>query len=156
MIKEKKSRFKRTKEQQILEFIGPKIDWFLFLESLTQFNYPPLRKWSVNILSKPSWWMNSNHQGIMSSAIEYWSTRLCKNIVRLQYFSSPFYLFAIIDSFIMWTLQLHDVNIAPWWWSEIGEKLPCCNCNCTKVREKLVRKSYEASMGPLTLRQWNG
>ena len=54
----------------------------------------------------------------------------------------------------MWTLQLYDVNIAPWWWSEIGEKLPYCNCNCTKVREKLVRKSYETSMGPLTLRHF--
>ena len=111
MIKEKKSRFKRTKEQQILEFIGPKIACFLFLESLAQFNYPPLRKWSVNILSKPSWWMNSNHQGIMSSAIEYWSTRLCKNIVRLQYFSSPFYLSVIIDSFIMCSLQVYIYHI---------------------------------------------
>ena len=137
MIKEKKSRFKRTKEQQILEFIGPKIACFLFLESLAQFNYPPLRKWSVNTLSKPSWWMNSNHQGIMSSAIEYWSTRLCKNIVRLQYFSSPFYLSVIIDSFIMCSLQLHDVIIALWWWSVIGEKLPCCNCNCTKLGKNL-------------------
>ena len=81
--------------------------------------------------------MNSNHQGIMSSAIEYWSTRLCKNIVRLQYFSSPFYLSVIIDSFIMCSLQLHDVIIALWWWSVIGEKLPCCNCNCTKLGKNL-------------------
>ena len=44
LIKEKKQDLKRTKEQQILEFIGPKIACFLFLESLAQFNYPPLRK----------------------------------------------------------------------------------------------------------------
>ena len=42
LIKEKKSRLK--KEQQILEFIEPKIACFLFLKSLAQINYPPSRK----------------------------------------------------------------------------------------------------------------
>ena len=57
--------------------------------------------------------------------------------------------FSLFLVFHYW--QLDNVNIAAWWWCEYWEKLPYYNSNCTKVRDKLVRESYETSMGPLTL-----
>ena len=124
-----------------MEFIGPKIACFLFLKSLAQINYPPSRKWSVNILSKPSWRMNSDLQGIMSSAIGYISPRLCKNIVRLQYFWSLLFtcspLLTALScehcSFMMWTLHLDD-----------GLKLGR-NCRiATAIAPKLGKNLYES------------
>ena len=88
--------------------------------------------------------MNSDLQGIMSSAIGYISPRLSKNIGNCNIFD-----FSLFLVFHYW--QLYNVNIAAWWWCEYWEKLPYYNSNCTKVRDKLVRESYKTSMGPLTL-----